>query len=179
MPLKTYYIATGFNWSVGDVISNGNFSESPHKTFFLPDIPPEYSTNPDFIARRNVEFKLESVRAMDFERLPSRKNSMFLNTNEIDAQKWVRKPARNNFSIYEMRSIYVNGAHEANYVWYNYLVRQLKNNEYRSCFSTDPATETAMCLNAYWENISTEKWQCPSRTEVLFDGNLEVVRKII
>jgi hypothetical protein len=161
----TYYVAAGFEWSAGDTVSNQMFWNAPRKTFFLPAIPVEYVSNPDFCARRNTEIKLEAVRTRSFNDLPSRRDAIFLNKNEEDARKWLQRGSRSAYHIYELNPIRTDAAFETNYIWYNYLVRLHKDalNETRKLFSGDVATEIGHCLTAYWTNRATEEFRSPSK----------------
>jgi len=176
-----YYIASGFDWTAGDMISNETFSGAPHKAFFLPDIPDAYANIPDYLARRQTESKLEDLRASVYKELPSRRNALFLNKNEEDARKWLERGARREYRIYELNPVRTEAAFEANYIWYNYIVRLHKDpfTENRKLFSEDIEVETAICLAAYWTNRATEQFQCPREVEVLFVGELNVVRKVV
>jgi hypothetical protein len=174
-----YYIASGFDWAAGDTISNGTFSSAPHKTFFLP-IPDAYANIPDYLARRQTESKLEDLRASVYKELPSRRNALFLNRYEEDARKWLQRGARREYRIYELNPVRTEAAFEANYVWYNYIVRLHKDpfTENRKLFSEEAEVEIADCLAAYWTNRGTEEFQCATEVEVLFVGELSVVRKV-
>ena len=176
----TYYLASGFDWTGGDTISNETFSSAPHKTFFLPDIPDAYANIPDYLARRQTEVKLEDLRASVYKELPSRRNALFLNKNEEAARTWLQREARRAYRIYELDPVRTDAAFEANYVWYNYIVRLHKDSftENRKLFSEDVEVEIASCLAAYWTNKATEEFQCPTEVEVLFVGELSVVRKV-
>jgi hypothetical protein len=175
-----YYIASGFDWNAGDTLSNETFSDSPHKTFFLPDIPDVYANIPDYLARRQTESRLEELRASAHDGLPSRRIALFLNKYEEDARRWLQRGARREYRIYQLNPVRTEAAFESSYVWYNYTVRLHKNPlvENRKLFSEDIEVEIARCLEAYWTNRGTEEFQCPPEVEVLFVGELCVVRKV-
>lgn len=175
-----YYIVAGFDWREGEIVSNEMFSSAPRKTFFLPAIPHQYASNPDYLARRITERGLEAVRTRSFNDLPSRRDAIFLNKNEEDARKWLQRGSRSAYHIYELKPILTDAAFETNYIWYNYLVRLHKDalNENRKLFSGDVATEIGHCLTAYWTNRATEEFRSPSEAEVLFTGELSVLRKL-
>jgi hypothetical protein len=176
-----YYIAAGFEWSAGDTVSNEMFPDAPRKTFFVPAIPAEHADNPDYLARRTTELKLEELRARAYKGLPSRGDVVFLNRCEEDARKWLRRGSRRHYHIYELNPIRTEVAFETDYIWYNYLVRLHRNplKENRKLFSKDIATEIAGCLSAYWTNRTTEAFQSTSEIEILFVGELNVRRKVI
>jgi hypothetical protein len=156
------------------------FSDAPHKTFFLPDIPDVYANNPDYLARRQTESKLEDLRASVYRKSPSRRNALFLNKNEEDARKWLQRGARREYHIYELNPVRTEAEFEANYVWYNYIFRLHQDpfRENRKLFSQNVAIEIVSCLTAYWTNRATEEFQCPTEIEVLFVGELSIVRKV-
>lgn len=175
-----YYIASGLDWTVGDKISNETFSGAPHKTFFLSEVPDAYGTIPDYLVRRQTESKLEDLRASAYEGLPSRRIALFLNKDEEDARRWLQRGARCDYGIYELNPVRIEAAFEANYVWYNYIVRLHKSpiTENRKLFSQEVEVEISRCLEAYWTNRATEEFQCPTEIEVLFVGELCIVRKV-
>ncbi len=76
---QKYYIASGFDWRNGDIVSNATFECSPHKSFFLDVVPSEVANNKDYLARRKTERRLEQYRAEACQHLPSRKDAIFLN----------------------------------------------------------------------------------------------------
>lgn len=176
----TYYITTGCTWATGHSISNESFRDSPHKTFFLPKVPDKFAKVPDYLARRETEQKLEGLRAHSYSALPSRSDSIFLNKELDDARKWLQRGTRSNYQIYEVVAVGDHAAAEVNYIWYNYLVRlhidPVTGN--RHLFSENIAREMESCLTSYWTNEPTEKFQCPSQTEVLFNGELKIVRNL-
>lgn len=176
----TYYIASGLEWKVCEVISNATFAEAPHKSFFVTDIHADYASNPDYLARRRTESRLETLRAAKYGELPSRKDALFLNTNMDDARRWLHRGARSGYSIYELNPKRTKKAFIANYVWYNYIVRLHKDpiGENRSLFSNDVDKEIVHCLDAYWKNKPTEEFQCATEAEVLFVGELNVTQKV-
>lgn len=177
---QTYYIAAGFLWTPGDIVTNETFSTAPHKSFFLPEIPLEWASNDDYLARRKAESRLEEYRRIAHSPLPSRRNAIFLNKKEADARKWLLRETRREYCIYELTTVLVKNSCEANYVWYNYCVRLHKNpyEENRKLFSNEAAREIAGCLKAYWENCPTEKYKCPTETEILFVGKLKVLQRL-
>jgi hypothetical protein len=143
-------------------------------------VPAEYARIPDYLARRTTELKLEALRARAYMDRPSRRDAIFLNTNEEDARKWLQKGSRSAYHIYELNPIRTGAAFETNYIWYNYLVRLHKDplKENRKLFSADIGTEIDHCLTRYWTNSATEEFGTGSEAEVLFTGELNVVRKI-
>ena len=176
-----YFIASGFDLFEGNILSNEMFSESPQKTFFAPKVPDGYVNNLDYLARRQTELRLEAIRANSYGELPSRKIAIFLNKSETDAWKWIKRGTRSKYHIYELHPTKFEVIFEANYVWYNYIVRLHKNpfGENRKLFSLDIQEEIGACLEAYWKNIATEMYQSPTQAEILFVGELCVVRKIV
>jgi len=171
----TYYIASGFDWKAGDTISEETFRGSSHKTFFLPKIPHAHADNPDYLARRQTELRLEALRARDFPQLPSRRTALFLSKSEEDARTWARG-IRNGYRLYALRPVRTKAVCEANCVWYNYAVELHKDpaSENRRLFSEDADVEIFRSLKAYWENRITR----PARVEILFEGTLRVARRV-
>ena len=112
--------------------------------------------------------------------MPSRKNAIFLNTNADDARRWLSLEARQGSRIFELEPIQTDAEHHANIIWYNYLVRLKKdpNTENRKLFSTTATDEAYGCFQGYWSNDPTEEYGSPSITEVLYIGQLCVVRQI-
>jgi len=180
MMQNTFYYVTDFNWAIGERISHHYFANSPHKSFFTQPIPPKWAATPDYCARRIAEEQLETARRATWPDHPSRRDALFLNASIADARRWVSRPARASGTIYEMRPIDCVAACQANYVWFNYLVRLHKNatGEHRGFFAGDAAGEVARCVEAYWANQRIEPFGHPSQVEVLYLGTLEVVRVV-
>jgi len=175
----TYYIVSGGEWTVGQVISEDDYRESHHKSFFVHDPPAEWANDPNYMARRKTEFKLETRRAEKYGELPSRENALFLNTNEDAARRWLCGCRRGN-SIYELNPKCTEKAFTANFIWFNYIVRLHKdaNGVNQSIFSPDVRKEIEGSLDAYWNNGPSEKLLGETVVEVLFVGELTVTRKI-
>ena len=176
----SFYIVTNFQWAPGQIISNATYANSRHKSFFLDKIPKEFLCDPDYMARRKTELRLEKVRSCLFRNKPSRKEAIFLNNTKREAEKWREKPTRRDYSIYKLKPIEAKNSCEANYIWYNYCVRLFKQpaSENRYIFSRDINIEIARSLRAYWSNIPTEQYNSPSGIEVLYIGTLEVTEEL-
>ena len=114
-----YYIASGLNWSNGEVISNKTFAEAPHKGFFLPTAPPHLLSSEDYIVRRETELQLVQCRQALFPNNPSRSEAIFLNKAVQDAQKWLDRGSRADYSIYQLSVQNEENSCEANYIWYH------------------------------------------------------------
>ena len=179
MTSSRLYIATGFQWAPGKVISNKTFAKSPHKSFFRPIVPPEFRGNPDYLARRQSELELEEARRRSFPSKPSRREAIFLSKTSEDAERWVQRGARSGYTVYELAPIAEHNSCQTNYVWYNYIVRLFKNlqSESRHVFGNDSANEIEKSIEAYWLNEPTDAYDWPSQTEVLYVGKLSVIKK--
>jgi hypothetical protein len=178
---QKYYIASGFEWREGEIISNATFEYSPHKSFFLDVVPLEVANNKDYLARRKTELRLEQYRAEVCPHLPSRKNAVFLNATPKDAERWRWRGARANYNLYELLVRDEQNSCETNYIWYNYCVRLLKSplTEFKRIFGTTTEIDFQGSIQSYWENEPTERFECPSELEVLYVGTLEVIQRIV
>lgn len=175
-----YFIASDLEWEPGRVIDNETFAASPHKTFFTDRIPSDLRGVDDYEARREAEQTVESCRIRSFPDKPSRSRAIFLNLTPDDAKRWTLKRSRANFHIYELAVMRSDAVAEANYIWFNYLVRLFtgRERELRNVIANDLDGEVAGAARAYWDNASTEPFGEASRTEVLLLGSLRVVRRL-
>lgn len=174
----SYFIAIGFDWEPGLIVDNETFRESPHKTFFLEEIPEQLKAIPDYLARREAEARLEDIRLDRFPRAPSRRVAIFLNTTLQDALLWSAKPQRQDYRVYELSVVDTATSAETNYTWFNYCVRLFADSatEFRRLFSADLDSEIDRVAEAYWNNEPTEPYNEVSRFETLFIGTLRVVK---
>lgn len=178
--IQTYYYVSDFEWEAETVISNSTFEGSPHKNFFLKEVPDELAQNMDYLARRKTELKLESYRAKVFSHFPSREKAIFLNISLADAEQWRKRGSRSKYNIYELSVIDEVNSCKANYIWYNYCVRLSKRpeTEFKKLFGETPEMDFSESIKSYWRNDPTESFKCPSKLEVLFIGKLKVVQKV-
>lgn len=172
-----YFIATGFEWEAGQIVDNDTFRESPHKTFFLEEIPEHLKGIPDYLARRAAESRFEVIRVARFPDKPSRGVAIFLNATVEAALFWTMKPQRRGYRIYEVSTETNTASASANYTWFNYCVRLCLDPaaEFRQIFSADLSSEIERVAAAYWNNEQTEPYNGESRLETLFVGTLRVV----
>jgi len=177
---QIYYIASGYDWRPDEIVSNAMFEHSPHKSYFLKVVPHEVANNEDYLARRKTEPSLEQYRVEMCPHFPSRKDAIFLNRTLEDAERWRQHGSRADYNLYELLVRDEQNSCEVNYIWYNYCVRLQKSpsTEFRRVFGTTPEIDFRRSLQAYWENISTERFRCPSQLEILYIGTLEIVQKI-
>ena len=180
MQEDNYYIAAGLDWPEGTVISEATFAGAPHKSFFVQTIPSHLQNNPDFMARRKTELKLEEYRIGKCAGKPSRSNAVFLNKTLEDAIKWRNRGTRASYNIYELSVRDEQNSTEVNYIWYNYCVRLQKapQTEFRRIFTETPEGDFAGSIRAYWDNRPTDDAGCPTEIEILYVGTLDVVKRI-
>jgi len=171
-----FYVSSGFDWAIGEYISNVNFSESPHKNFFLQYVPDDWKTNQDYLARRSAELELERLRSLMFPNVPSRRDAIFLCKTLNHAEGWRARGSRSNYNIYSLMETEIENSWEANVVWYNYLVRLYKG-EIRNIFSDNRENEIEECLKCYWNNTKSEPYSCSSEPEILYIGKLRICDK--
>ena len=159
-----YYITTGFDWTEGTIISEATFTEAPHKTFFVPDVPSHLQSNPNFMARRETELSLEQYRTDKYPNKPSRSKAVFLNRTREDAIKWQTRESRANYNIYELSVRDEQNSCVANYIWYNYCVRLKKapDTEFRSIFGQTAEDDFVGSIGAYWDTRPTDDVGCPT-----------------
>jgi hypothetical protein len=143
-------------------------------------VPLEVANNNDYLARRKTELSLEKYRAEAYPHLPSRKEAIFLNAKLEDAERWCRRGCRADYKIYELSVREEQNSCEANYIWYNYCIRLLKNptTEFKKLFGGTPEIDFRMSIQSYWKNSPTEYFKCSSELEILYLGTLVVVQKI-
>lgn len=171
-----YYIATGFDWKEGTIISETTFEKAPHKTFFNSEVPSDLLSNHDFVARRETELYLEQYRMEKFSDKPSRSNALFLNRTYEDAIKWQTRGSRKNYKIYELSVCDEENSCVVNYIWYNYCVRLKKapGAELKHIFGKTPEEDFVQSIEAYWSNRPTDYFGCSSENETLYVGTLVV-----